>query len=198
MFSRFKRGEVHVLLKAYGSVMDDSQSKVVEERVKQILNQWVKNPDAPQITIITEKLSDDDVARLYSSMDAYVSTSRGEGLCMPLVQAMSCGVVPIACGFSAPGEYIRDGVNGYLVGYQKTPAVGMNSPWYRYDQDWAEVDAHHLESKIRRLVSAGRDAPLVRQMAVRARNDIVQTMGLPVAGKRFLECIEQALSPVPA
>lgn len=198
MFARFKQNQIHIILKSYGSTMDQHQAKLVEDRVREISN-WVKNPDAPRISLITEKLTDSEIAQLYCSMDVYVSTSRGEGFCMPVAQAMASGCIPVVCGFSAPGEYVTH-QDGYVLPYQLKPAVGMTNGWYRSDQDWADVDCIALETAIRSLAADHANGNLTRMNGMKqsSRDRIVSSMSHAVAGKNLLAIIEQmAAAPCP-
>ena len=200
MASRFKRGEIWVVLKTYGSVMDQTHAKVIEKQVSDILA-WVKNPNAPQFTVITEKLTDAEMAQLYSVMDVYVSTSRGEGFCLPVAQAMSTGVIPVVCGFSAPGEYVDHGVNGYVLPYQLRPAVGMvHNPWYRGDQSWADVDCAALEKSIRELMAMRKEPPATDRkwdlMKEGARRTAVKRLSHKAAGQAMVQAIKEIVQCV--
>lgn len=198
--SRFKKGEIWMLLKTYGSVMDNAHAKVIEKQVADILG-MVRNQDRPNITVITEKLSDVEMAQLYGVMDVYVSTSRGEGFCLPVAQAMATGVIPVVCGFSAPGEYVRHGTSGIVLPYQLRPAVGMiHNPWYRGDQSWADVDCTALEKGVRELMelrkappSATREWDLYKKCA---REDAVQLFSHAASGKAMVKALEEILQCV--
>jgi glycosyltransferase involved in cell wall biosynthesis len=177
VLSAFKKDEVLLLLKTYGSTMAQEHTEGVLKQI-QGLRQMVKNPDAPRIVVLTNQMTDEEIARLYSSMDFVVNPSRGEGLCLPLVQGMASGVVPISNGFSAPSDYIEDGVNGYLVNYVMEPAVHMvYNPWYRYDQRWAKIDPQDLIAAtsvgIHNLRNRPKDFVTMQQ---RARETIVNQM----------------------
>lgn len=56
--------------------------------------------------------------------DLYLSTSRYEGFHLTIVEAMACGVVPVAtnCDYG-PREIITDGVDGRLVPVDNTKAI---------------------------------------------------------------------------
>ena len=61
-------------------------------------------------------LTADEVEREMLSAAIYASTSKSEGLSFALVEAMSCGMAPVAFDVRVgPGATITDGVNGYLV-----------------------------------------------------------------------------------
>lgn len=56
--------------------------------------------------------------------DLYLTTSRSEGFHLTIVEAMACGVVPVAtnCDYG-PREIITDGVDGRLVPVDDTKAI---------------------------------------------------------------------------
>lgn len=61
-------------------------------------------------------LTTDEVEREMLSAAIYASTSKSEGLSFALVEAMSCGLAPVAYDVRVgPAATITDGVNGYLV-----------------------------------------------------------------------------------
>ena len=47
--------------------------------------------------------------------DLYINTSRYEGFCLSLIEAMSQGLVPIVFPFGVAPEIIKNGENGYIV-----------------------------------------------------------------------------------
>lgn len=58
----------------------------------------------------------DQMATLYSTFDVMLSPSHGEGFCVPLIEAQSCGTPVIATDFSAQPELLIDnGVTGWTV-----------------------------------------------------------------------------------
>jgi len=212
MLSRFKKGEIVILLKAYGSTMDDAQGTIVEERVNQVRG-WVGNPNAPDVVVITQKLTDLEIARFFNSVDIYVNTSRGEGFCMPLVQAMATECFPVSCGFSAPADYIKsphepafaeelgaalkhqaEDVNGFLVNYTLEPVMGVKgSAWYTYKQDWATIDCDDLQKKVH-VARNLRETKHSHWDTVRqnARKYVQEHMSHEVIGKHMAKLIEGA------
>lgn len=61
-------------------------------------------------------LTADEVEREMLSAAIYASTSKSEGLSFALVEAMSCGMAPVAFDVRVgPGATITDSVTGYLV-----------------------------------------------------------------------------------
>lgn len=57
----------------------------------------------------------DDLRKLYSSCDVWLTTSRSEGFNLMAMEAMACRTPVVSSRTGWPVEGIRDGVNGYLV-----------------------------------------------------------------------------------
>ncbi len=56
--------------------------------------------------IIADDLSDEQMRNLYGVMDLYVTLSEWEGFCIPVVEAMSCGVPVVTHKVQGPGEIV--------------------------------------------------------------------------------------------
>jgi len=59
-----------------------------------------------QLTVITGNLSDDEMRALYGIMDVYLNLSEWEGFCIPVVEAMACGVPVASLPGQGPGEIV--------------------------------------------------------------------------------------------
>jgi glycosyltransferase involved in cell wall biosynthesis len=59
---------------------------------------------------------------IYNRCKVWVVTSRQEGFCLPILEAMSCGCAVVSSNNTAAPELISDGVNGYIVEYGDTKA----------------------------------------------------------------------------
>lgn len=56
-----------------------------------------------------------DIMSIMHAWDAFVLTSKSEGLPMSLIEVMSFGVIPICTRVGGVPEVIEDGINGFLV-----------------------------------------------------------------------------------
>lgn len=82
----------------------------------------IKTLDIPQSSIIMPDqqqmrghIPAAKIARLYAAADVLVQPSRGEGFCVPLIEAQACGTPVIATDFSAQRENV---LAGWRVGYE--------------------------------------------------------------------------------
>lgn len=143
----------------------------------------------PRVLLVPGMLSDQEMGDLIRSCDAFVTTSHGEGFCLPAAESMACGVPVIAPNGSAFKDYITE-QNGYLVDCDLSPVVGMKHiPWYYATQTWHTVRVAALRQRMREafenrlgVVDRGRQATkAVRRFAPEA------------VGKRMRKALENML-----
>jgi glycosyltransferase involved in cell wall biosynthesis len=56
-----------------------------------------------------------DVLDFYATADAYVSPSREDSFGLPVAEAMACGLPAITSVSAGVSDYIRDGVDGFVL-----------------------------------------------------------------------------------
>jgi glycosyltransferase involved in cell wall biosynthesis len=61
------------------------------------------------------RLNEDEVLRLLSSLDVFVSASRSEAFGMAMAEAMACGVPIVATATEGAREIVEEGATGLLV-----------------------------------------------------------------------------------
>ncbi len=66
---------------------------------------------------VTGHMTPEDLADYYRNLDAFVIPSHQEGLAIVGLEAMACGCPVISTRCGGPEEYVEDGVNGFLVGF---------------------------------------------------------------------------------
>jgi GT2 family glycosyltransferase len=84
---------------------------------------------------------------LYRSADCFVSTSRGEGWGMPLLEAMACGLPAIATDWGGHQEFFDERV-GYPLRIRGTVPAVARCPYYEGHR-WADPDPEHLRHLLR-------------------------------------------------
>ena len=62
----------------------------------------------------TGQIDYEKVAEKYRSSDIYISTVETDGVSSSMLEAMSCGLIPIVVKNIANMQWIKDGINGYL------------------------------------------------------------------------------------
>lgn len=67
-----------------------------------------------RVRVLAERLPAAALASLYSAMDVYAHAAEWEGFCLPVVEAMACGVPVVAADTQGPGETVpyREGLVG--------------------------------------------------------------------------------------
>ena len=69
------------------------------------------------------EVSQDNLIKLLTSADFYVSTSLSDSTSVSLLEAMACSLVPIVTDIPGNREWIQDGVNGFLVPNNRPEAL---------------------------------------------------------------------------
>jgi glycosyltransferase involved in cell wall biosynthesis len=87
--------------------------------------------------------SQEQIALIYASCDAWLSTSRTEGFNLPPLEAMGTGTPAVCAETGRPLEIIENGVNGYLVGGGDVAgfADALSRILSLPDQEWRSMSA---------------------------------------------------------
>jgi glycosyltransferase involved in cell wall biosynthesis len=118
-----------------------------------------------------DQLSPEEVCRRLQACDVYVACSRWEGLSNALLEAMACGLAPIATRVSGTEDLIMDRESGIVV-----------------EPD----DQEGLKAALRELAS---DPVRREQMGAAARATVCASYGLPETAERLQNLYRLALRP---
>lgn len=83
-----------------------------------------------------QAMHDTGLAKMYNTLDVYLSTSRAEGCGLPILEAQACGVPAIVAENSAQPEWVRG--HGWVVPCSDHIVVlttPMHNKWYLVDVD---------------------------------------------------------------
>ena len=138
------------------------------------------NETAPLI-VLTGVLDDIQFKGLYTMGDVFVLPTRGEGVGIPFMEALSSGIPVIATGWGGQMDYLNEN-NSFLVDYKLSyPVMSMNSETaisaiYRglYEEEgqvWAEADVSDLRKKMR---EAYENQDLCKEKGNQGRMDMLQ------------------------
>jgi glycosyltransferase involved in cell wall biosynthesis len=97
------------------------------------------------VSIVEKGIPFKQLWSLYAAADAFLITSKAEGLGMPVLEAMSCGVPVVAPDHTSFHEHLSDG-RGYLVPCEYENREPFGNEW-RYYVD-VEAGAFILESAL--------------------------------------------------
>jgi glycosyltransferase involved in cell wall biosynthesis len=150
------------------------------------LRAFAADPGAPELVVIDEELTDDDVVRLYRTCGALAFPYRGEGFGLPMLEALACRLPVIATAGGAADAFLDDDV-AYRIPAQRVPLSGMvrgealaGAGW------WLEPDVDALAATLRH-VAANRDEARAKAArgAERARRDWTWDRAGAIAAERL-------------
>ena len=152
--------------------------------------------DVAPVTYIDEDMAPDEIAALYRACDVFVTPYRGEGFCMPALEAMACGLPVIHTGIGPTNEFVADD-GGWAVPAERAPlraASGLPelaAPGFVHEVDHdalvatlREVASHPEERSARGAAALVRaqDYDWDRVAAIAEESlDRLRTEGLPLA-----------------
>lgn len=171
--SCFPRKGVDALLDAFGRAFTDRDE--VELVIKTFPNPhnevhaWLaarraSNPAYPQVQVIEQDLSDEQLKALYQQCHVLVSPSRAEGFGLPMAEAMLSGLPVITTAWGGQMDFCTE-ANAWLVDYRFARA---QTHFGVFSSAWAEVDVNDLANKLRRAWRATDDERAARAAAGRA------------------------------
>ncbi|MCA1934378.1 MAG: glycosyltransferase [Asticcacaulis sp.] len=141
----FPEPPAHAALTLKASCLDTATQTRLTERIA----------NRPDIRLLSERLSDEDMDRLMASVDIFLSLHRAEGFGLGLLEAMNAGVAVIAT--EGTGNDFLTPDNGYPVPARPVPLDDPDGPYSALPRNpaqvWAEPDIQAAADSLRRLVS---------------------------------------------
>lgn len=134
----------------------------------------------PDIMLLTESLSDDEMASLFARIDCYVSTHRAEGLGLTLLEAMLAGKPVIATGHSGESDFVRQDT-ALTVDYDLVE-VGEGAEPYMASAVWAEPRHDSLRARMRQVLE---DRDAARVIGARGRERAIELFSVEQASARL-------------
>ena len=107
----------------------------------------VRNSDFPQIVLYPYIIPEDQMPSIYRMGHAFISLSRGEGFCLPPIEASACHLPVISCNNTGMSEYLTDD-NAYLVKTDEKEICHPEMHWittYYHDQLFAKLGNDQIE-----------------------------------------------------
>lgn len=124
----------------------------------------------PNIHVIEQKLTEQEMSDLLCSVDILLSLHRTEGFGLPLARAMQLGKLVIATGWSGNLDFMtRD--NSMLIDYSLVPAWDPQQTYDFHDMDWADPSIEHAAACLR---MAADQPDLRRALGAQAAWDIAR------------------------
>ncbi len=154
--SCFPRKGVDVLLRAWGKAFraGDDVSLIIKTFpnphntvASQLERLRAADPDYPDVVLIERDLPQAELNALYRGCDAFVAPGRGEGLGMPMAEAMLFDLPVITTNWGGQTDFCTE-ETAWLVDYRFAPAqthLGLSN------SVWAEPDLAHLTARLREV-----------------------------------------------
>jgi len=118
------------------------------------LRALAERDDVAPVIYLDEDMSPDELASLYRACDVFVTPYRGEGFCMPALEAMACGLPVIHTAIGPTREFVpEDG--GWAVDAERAPMrAGAGLPELAGDGYVHEVKPEALVDTLRSVAAA--------------------------------------------
>jgi len=133
----------------------------------------------PNVKVIDEVYSPEDVLSLMDACDAYVSLHRSEGLGLTMAEAMLMGKPVIATNFSGNVDFM-DESNSLPVNYRLVK-LGKPIPPYDGNLEWADASTEHAAQLMRQVYE---NPEWARELGARAKDSAQTKLSLEAAGQR--------------
>jgi glycosyltransferase involved in cell wall biosynthesis len=146
-----------------------------------------------RVVVVTEFLDDAQMRELLRASTYYVNTSRAEGACLPLQQALAAGRPAIAPGHTAMADYMDDTV-GFVTRMTPEPTFWPHDPERRLETTWGRLAWSDLYAKfLESAAVAETDPTRYAALSAAARGRMA---GL-AAGGVCAEALRRALEQLP-
>jgi glycosyltransferase involved in cell wall biosynthesis len=144
--------DVQLVIKDFG-VNGVYRNQGAGDHIKQLIASGTTAP----ITYMHEELPHGDLPALYRAADAVVLPYRGEGFCLPALEAMACGIPVIHNGNGPTAEFVGD-VGGWALPSERIPLPeGAALPQLAVPGWVHEVDPDVLAEQLRAVAAAATD-----------------------------------------
>jgi glycosyltransferase involved in cell wall biosynthesis len=113
--------------------------------------------DCENIVLVSGAFSEAEMSRLYGAFDFYLCASHAEGQNLPVLEAMSHGVVPISPATTAMEDYIAD-ANAIVLKASECP-IHMNSAeaYGLFDTRWQEISINATTNGIAEALNLSKE-----------------------------------------
>jgi glycosyltransferase involved in cell wall biosynthesis len=152
--------------------------------LRRMLDDYALGGPRPELRVITEGLP--SLGALYTACDCFVLPTRGEGFCVPALEAIACKRPVIVTGYSGQCDFVSD-ENAWLISYKMRPADAAMQYWqFVPGAQCAEPDRDHLRALMRHVYDHRDEA---RAKAERAYAGNFPALTWASVAERFIEIV---------
>lgn len=139
------------------------------QNLRDRLLELARDPTRPPIVYIDSELNERRLAGLIASAGCFVMPYRGEGFCLPALEAMACGLPVVVTGGGATDDFVDDEVGWRLPSERVRLPDKRVGPWECVGEPWLlEVDRDCLARTLREVAQNAAERKR-RGKAARAR-----------------------------
>lgn len=147
-----------------------------------------------RIAVVADYLSDEQMLQLARASTFYLNTSKAEGLCMPLQDALAAGRPGIAPAHTAMAEYVDERL-AFVVPSRAERTYWPWDPERQLTTTWQRLDGRRLAEQIAASYRVARhDVPRYREMSAAARERMSQLASAERVWPKLNEVLNQAMN----
>lgn len=179
-------------------IKDTGTNTVYPDNAGLRIKELIADPSRPRIVYLDSDLSAHQMAGIYTAADCLVQPYRGEGFCLPVLEAMACGVPAIVPEGGSTDDFVDEMVGWRIKAERKPLSENKIGPWECVEHPWEfEVEANLLAEQLRALHSQPEE---VRRRglaaAERAQASWTWKQACKIAHDRLQTLSEQQIHPL--
>lgn len=143
----FKKDDnVKLILKIHHTNYNTNNKLYCKYSVENVLKKF---PNHPEVLLITENISDQQILLIHSIGNCFFSLTRGEGFCLDAWDAFNYKKDILITGFGGHCDYLGSNHNGYINFELTNVDFKEKNILYSGDQRWADPDFETAISKLK-------------------------------------------------
>lgn len=193
-----QKDRVLLLIKTNGFDQDEGGDWIKNKILRYKEQLALPHKTAP-LMLITKRISDASLRKIYASGNAFVLPTRGEGVGLPFLESISSGVPVITTAWGGQMDFLTKG-NSFFVKYNlRNPAASMKEKhcisrkfshlFAQKGQLWAEAELHDLRMQMRRAYA---NPQLCKQKGKQGRQDALN-LSWDRSGRLMKQAIERII-----
>lgn len=184
--------DVVLLIKTYRVNYSDEEFQLITDDIRE----WKKElglEHYPRVLLVKKLLNAEDMMRLHATGNVYINTSRGEGWCIPAIEASLMGNPVISIDKTGYADYFSKDI--YYPCRSKLEPVTVQKwiPWYEEGMKWLEINAQDL---VKHMKSSYNQPIEAAEIGKKAQKYVVDNFNYLTVGKLMrerLEAIQESL-----